>query len=410
MTMVTDTEIQVDIESPESALAVLTNAQAVEETVRTEADAVEARGYLTDTVEGLLRDAGLFQMAFPASRGGLEMSLSDQVAVVAAVSRFDASTGWNVGVLNAGGYYAGRLGDEAYAELYPSRDAPTSGSFHPQGYAQRVEGGYMVTGQWDWGSGSYTADYIVGGCLVFENDAPVLRVDGRQVHMGLWLPKGSITMAHNWQTLGLRGSGSTSFAINDPVFVPEHHSFDREAAPDPNADPLNKGVEIAHFALTGVCLGLAQHAVELAAEAVAKRRGSAGSAAIDSATLQALGDVINEVDYIYSGVLDVARRTDDIIFVPGQVLSPAQSARMTAANAVAAGMLRRVLPVCTELVGAKGIFDSHPMQRVVRDATSALAHMGTRRNLLGNQAAALLDGPALAPLAIDDVSANGGRP
>lgn len=410
MTMVTDTGLHAGIVPPENAGAVLANARAVEKLVRAEADAIEARGHLTDAAARVFRDAGLFQMAFPASRGGLEMPLSDQVAVVAAVSRFDASAGWNVGVLNAGGYYAGRLGEAAYAELYPSPDAPTSGSFHPRGHAERVEGGYLVTGQWDWGSGSYTADYIVGGCLVFENGAPLLQPDGRQVHLGLWLPKESIVVAHNWQTLGLRGSGSTSYSITEPVFVPEHHSFDREAEPNPDADPLNKGVEIAHFALTGVCLGLAQHAVDLASEAVSRRTAGSSSAAVDAATLQALGDAINDVDYTYSGVLEVARRTDEIIFTPGRVLDPAQSARMTAANAVAASMLRRVLPICTELAGARGIFDSHPMQRVVRDATSALAHMGTRRVLVGNQAAALLDRPASGPLAIDDTHGHEGRP
>ena len=40
-------------------------------------------------------------------------------------------------------------GEEAYEELYPTRDMPTSGSFHPRGRAVEVPGGYLVSGRWD---------------------------------------------------------------------------------------------------------------------------------------------------------------------------------------------------------------------------------------------------------------------
>jgi alkylation response protein AidB-like acyl-CoA dehydrogenase len=69
---------------------------------------------------------------------------------------------------------------------------------------------------------------------------------------------------------------------------------------------------------------------------------------------------------------------------------------MTAANTVAADALRRVLPVCLDLVGARHVFDTHPMQRVVRDATTALAHAGTRATHAGALAAAVVDHPRAA--------------
>jgi len=379
--------------SPGSAATVRANVRAVLGLVADEADAIEAAGRLTDPVVRAFRAAGLFEMGFPRSRGGLEMRLVDQVSVVAEVSRVDASAGWNIAVLNAGGYYAGRLGAGAYRELYPTRDLPTSGAFHPPGRADRVSGGYLVSGSWDWGSGSYHAEHVVGGCQVFDGGQPVLEDNGRQRLLGIWLPRRSVRMADNWRTIGVRGSGSTSFAVAEPVFVPAQHAFDREARPSADADPLNKDVKIAHFPLTGVCLGLAQHAVDIAIEAV---RARAGGEPLDSATSQALGAALTDIDFCYAGILDTARRTDEVIFRPGDTLDRVQTARMTAANTVAGNVLRRVLPICLDLTGARHVFESHPMERVVRDATTALAHAGTRATHAGALAAAVVDDPHAA--------------
>ena len=232
----------------------LSNANALLPLIAAEADDIEAGARLTPRAAAAMRAAGVFEMSFPASRGGLEMTLEQQVDIVALIAAVDASAAWHVGVLNAGGCYAGRLGDEAYAELYPTRDRPTSGSFHPRGRAERVDGGYLVSGRWDWGSGSYVADHVIGGCFAFEDDRPVLVDEDRHLLLGVWLPSEAIVSADNWHTLGLRGSGSTSYAIDTPVFVPERYTFDRDAPYDPHADPLNKSVKITHFTLGGVVL------------------------------------------------------------------------------------------------------------------------------------------------------------
>ena len=395
------TDLGVTLAEPVTAAAIQRNAEAILPVIEEEADAIEAGGRLTDRAARAMRAAGVFQMGFPARRGGVEMTLREQVDVVARIADVDASAAWNVGVLNATGYYAGRLGDEAYAELYPSRDLPTSGSFHPRGRAVVTDGGYLVSGNWDWGSGSYTADYVVGGCLVFdERGEAVLEGDGKQRHLGIWLPREAIVPADNWQTLGLRGSGSTSYSITTPAFVPGHHSFDREAKYNPGADPLNKSVLIAFFGLTGVVLGVARHAVRLVGDTLRAR----GAGALDAATKQALGEAMGEVDFTFAGVRDVAERTDEIIFSTDRELTPVHEARMTAANAMAGATLRRVLPLCMEIVSARYILDVHPLQRVLRDGWGALAHAGVRRAHLGTLAERALTDPSRGFTIPDDPS------
>jgi alkylation response protein AidB-like acyl-CoA dehydrogenase len=64
-------------------------------------------------------------------------------------------------------------------------------------------------------------------------------------------------------------------------------------------------------------------------------------------------------------------------------------------------VLRRVLPLCLELTGARHVFRSHPMERVVRDAATALAHAGTRALHAGALATAVLADPDAAPTTSD---------
>jgi alkylation response protein AidB-like acyl-CoA dehydrogenase len=394
----------VTVLSPDSAAAIIANSRALAPLLRAAGDEIDEARRLPAGIARLMRDAGFFSMAYPARRGGLEMTLAQQVEVVARIARADASAGWNVGVLNATGFYAGRLGDDAYAELYPDFDRPTAGSFHPRGRADRVEGGYEVSGQWDWGSGSYTADHVLGGCFAFENGEPIMGESGKQLVLGVWLPRESIVAAHNWQTLGVRGSGSTSYSIPVPVFVPERYTFDREAPTDQQNDPLNKSVHIAFFGLAGVPLGIAQHAADLAAEAVRSKVGPGGAFAVDTATRFALGQIIAEVDYVYAGVLDIARSTDALLFSEDATISEAQLARMVAAQAAATNAMKRVVAMAVELVSARFLFDDHPMQRVIRDSYGATAHVGGRNMMLGLLAASVLADPHAGLLRIDDES------
>lgn len=401
MTMIDTTEadaVETDpiiaaLQAPDSAEAIIANTHAILPLLAEEADESERLARLSPRAERAMRAAGVFQMAFPKRHGGVEMTLVQQVEVTALVAAVDGGIGWNVGVLNATGYYAGRLNDEAYAELYPTRDMPTSGAFHPRGRAERVEGGYLVSGDWGWGSGSYTAEHIIGGAEVFENGEKVIGADGKQMHLGFWLPREAIEIKHDWQVLGVRGSGSTSYSIPAPgAFVPAKYTFDREALDTADGDPLDKSVGVSHVGLTGVALGVARHMVQLAAEYMAARMKTA-PARVDASTRQMLGEAMGEVDFAYAGVREVCRLTDEILFTPGAKLTDVERARMTAANAVAGAALRRVLNLCTEIASASYILDRTPMQRVLRDGLGALAHAGTRRMHLGALSTAAMQNP-----------------
>ncbi len=370
---------------------------ALRELIRAEADEIERLGRLTPVMVEAFRAAGLYRMGFPTRVGGPEVTLADQARIVAVISRIDASVGWNIAVLAGTGFYASRLDDGALGDLYPTLDLPTCGSFWPRGRADVVDGGYLVSGEWDWGSGIYSSDHIIGGCYVYSAGEPVIGANGQHHVRGVWLPAADVKTLDNWQTLGLRGSGSSSYAVRGQSFVPAEHTFDRYAAPGSFRDPLNRHVELLFFSLMGVYPGLARAAVDVGRAALKHRRN------VDSASHRLYGEALACAHAMETAILDVADHYDRVVFGDGSaVLSDAELAEERSVSALAGELLRRVVDNVTELCGSRSVMNSHPLNRVVRDAQTALTHVGTKRDAWSEMGAAeLADDAAVGRAAAD---------
>ena len=380
-----------DLALPIDGDAIGGNSLALRRLIRAEADETERLGRLTPTLVEAFRVAGLYRMGFPYRVGGPEVTLADQTRVVAAIARVDASVGWNVAVLAGTGFYASRLDDAAFGELYPTLDLPTCGSFWPRGRADAADGGYLVSGEWDWGSGIYTSDHIIGGCYVYADGEPAIGPNGQHHVRGVWLPTADVKTLDNWQTLGLRGSGSTSYAVRGQVFVPAGHTFDRYAAAGTFPDPLNRHVELLFFSLMGIYPGLARGALDIADQALRHRSH------VGSAITRLYGEGLACAHAMESAIIEVASRYDDVVFGdPAATLTDAELAEERSVSAMAGDLLRRVLDNVTEICGARSVMDSHPLNRIVRDAQTALTHVGTKRDAFSDLGQAALADGALA--------------
>ena len=90
-----------------------------------------------------------------------------------------------------------------------------AGSARPGGKAWKVPGGYRVKGRWNFASGIMNARWLYATCVMADTEKPTLRA--------VWVPREQVTIVDTWQTMGMRGTGSQDFTIDD-VFVPEHRS------------------------------------------------------------------------------------------------------------------------------------------------------------------------------------------
>src|SRR5262245_39060265 len=169
---------EVAAETQMSASDILANARALSDYLREKSTAIDEARKLPAEVVTRMREAGMFRLMMPREWGGPEMRPSQQVEVIEELARANASAAWCVMIGCDSGFFAGYLEESAAREIYPRLDMITAGSVMPTGRAERVTGGYRVTGQWAFGSGVTHADVVGLSCTLCEAGQPVIKAKG----------------------------------------------------------------------------------------------------------------------------------------------------------------------------------------------------------------------------------------
>src|SRR5580692_1356988 len=172
---------------------------------------------LTKPVVAALIDGGFFHMLKARSVGGMELKPSIFAQVTEAIASADGSTGWVVcqsnGCSTSSAYLEPRVAKEIFG--------PVNGilAWGPPGpyEAIPVEGGYRITGTWRFASGSQNATYL----------GAHIRIKGTGELRSFLFPKSSAKMNDIWHTLGLRGTSSNEYFV-DNLFVPEERALHRD--------------------------------------------------------------------------------------------------------------------------------------------------------------------------------------
>ena len=196
--------------------------------VQAEADEAEQLYHLTDRVVAEFRRQGLYMVMIPKVLGGIELSFVEAMELVERVTWADASTGWCMMVLGVQNGSAGAfVPDEGAREIYPNgANVTMAGQGVPRGYARPADGGYMIRGHWGYGSTIYHAEWAHSGCFLMDGDKMVLNKDGDPEVVIAHHPKDTIELTGNWDSLGLRGTGSYDYTLkDDELFVPERMCF-----------------------------------------------------------------------------------------------------------------------------------------------------------------------------------------
>jgi alkylation response protein AidB-like acyl-CoA dehydrogenase len=210
---------ETDIRATARRLAVLAREAAAEsEQLRHTAPAVAAE----------LTRAGIYQLYLPASMGGPEYDPLTVFDVIEEISAADGSIGWNAMIANAMALNMGRLPAWVGRELAGTpADYRAAGSARPggksMGQAWPVPGGYRVRGQWNFASGMHNARWFYCTCVMMDGKTPVRNAAGKPLLRTLWVPREQVTFLDTWHVVGMRGTGSADFRVDD-VFVPAHRS------------------------------------------------------------------------------------------------------------------------------------------------------------------------------------------
>jgi alkylation response protein AidB-like acyl-CoA dehydrogenase len=242
------------------------NARALSGYLREKAAEIDEARRLPAEVVARVREAGLFRLTMPKIWGGPEFSTIEQVEVIEELSRANSAVGWCVMIGCDSGIYSGYIDDDAGRKLYPRLDMCTAGWVWPAGRAERVDGGYRVSGQWMFGSGITHADVVSAGCIVHENGVPARDASGAPNWRIMLAPASAYEIQDTWHTTGLRGTGSNDYRVAD-LFIPEQNSFSF-VEPAKRDGPLWRRNNAILPKGAGVPLGVARSTIDLFKEVI----------------------------------------------------------------------------------------------------------------------------------------------
>lgn len=183
---------------------------------------IDAAKALPVDVQDALFDANMFRLLLPRSQGGAELDLPTFFEVICAIAEGDASAAWSVAQSNGCAMAAAYMAPEAARQVFSGPRAVLSWGY-PAGpcHMRPVEGGWRVTGTWGFGSGSRHSTWVGGHCQVQDASGVVQKnAEGVAQERTALIPRAAITLTDDkWAVIGLRGTGSDSYAVKD-LFVP----------------------------------------------------------------------------------------------------------------------------------------------------------------------------------------------
>ena len=158
---------QMGIRAPDicDADELVARAEAMRDTLRARQDECEELGRLPDSTAQDYVDAGFFRVLQPRRFGGYEFGLDTFLRITAELSRGCPSSGWVYGLMAGHNLVTALFDEQGQVELFGDGDfrCPLSNLPAP---AVKVDGGYVVTGGWDYSSGCDVATHFIGGAVV----------------------------------------------------------------------------------------------------------------------------------------------------------------------------------------------------------------------------------------------------
>ena len=355
-------------------------ARRLQPMLREAGDEIERRRELPEAIVDALIGHGIFKMLLPKSIGGAELDPLTYTAVLEALAAADGSTAWSLGQNSGCSMAAPYLAPEIAREVFgPPRGVLAWGPDLPgAGRGVAVEGGYRVTGQWGFATGSRHATWLGCHIPIFEPDGTArLNPNGRPFVRTMLFRKSEARIIDNWYVLGLRGTGSDSYALADH-FVPQRYTLGRDnEAERREPGPLYQftsgmiyAMSFAHVSL-GIARGTYDAFIEIARDKVP--RGAKGTLrennVVQSQLAQSEARLRSARAYLRGTIAemwDEARRAGRI------GLEHHPHLRLAATWAI--HQARDVVATLYHAAGASAIFESNPLERRMRDI-----HAGTQQ-------------------------------
>jgi alkylation response protein AidB-like acyl-CoA dehydrogenase len=364
------------------AESILNAAIVLAPMIKESRDEIERERRLPMHIVEAMKESGVFRMPMPRALGGPELDVPSQLRVLEALAVADASVGWCAMIGCEAGYYLGYVDQAVAREIFTDIDMVVAGALTLTGRAERVKGGYRLSGRWPFSSGCQHSSWMVAGCIVHENGTQKLRPTGVPESRQCFVPAKEAKILDTWYTSGLRGSGSHDFTIDD-CFVPEERTFSYQDLKLYRSEPLYRFPFNVALKLAGPALGVARAAIDALIEAGQRpvRLTTIGGSPVPPRTLrdeEFVQDAVGRAEailgaargYLFATVSDIW----ETMKTTGEP-SPPQLAHFAMLNT-------QVFKMCTEAVeltykarGGSAVYTGNFLDRCLRDMLTMNQHV-----------------------------------
>ena len=357
-------------------MELIEQAESLAQLFRETAQEAETARRPLDHVIDAIRESSLFSLMVPKQYGGHEQDLDTFFDVVLTLSRADASMGWITGFYIEHNLWLFNYPQHVFEKVLDGNDhvlAPATLNIGA-GSAQQVEGGYRLSGRWQWGTGLVHGTWVMAGGLAMDDT-------GNPVPTFFLLPKSDVEPIDTWYVTGMCATGSWDFKIDD-VFVPDDHALPFQQFLDASSGiaerfsgPLYSTplMPVLGFAAGLPILGAAQMALaefsRQTRDKIEKNVLRAGTPLPDVSGI--IGEAALKIDAAELVMRDVLR---DVMTRRNQADSTERSRWLSRLAYAAFTCKEAVLQISAE-TGASGGFLSNPIQRAVRDISIATNHV-----------------------------------
>ncbi len=381
----------------DSKLDILDRARSLVPLIASLGAEIERERRLPASLVHALHKARLFRLMLPRSLGGLETDPVTFFQVIETIATADASTAWCLSQAAGCATAAAYLDPAVAREVFGDPRAVLAWGPGPQAKAVAVEDGYRVTGKWTFASGGRHATWVGAQCPIFEADGrPRLDEQGAQVYRTMLVPAAEVEWTDIWNVVGLRGTASDQFALNDH-FVRHDHSITRDFLKEcREPGPLYRMPALTCYELgfAGVALGIARASLDVFVD-VARNKVPRGMKSVirDNAVVQS-GAAQAEVRVRAARVFLVqsAQQIWNEVSQPDGALAVDHRMTLRMASTHAIHTARDAVDFAYNAAGTTAIFESHPLERRFRDMHTVTQQVQGRLSHFETVGAYLLGG------------------
>tara|TARA_Y100001970_G_scaffold107625_1_gene134594 strand:- start:3925 stop:5082 length:1158 start_codon:yes stop_codon:yes gene_type:complete len=336
------------------------NVDEITQKIAEQSPNINADRKIPDQLIDEMAQKGFFRLLIPKTYKGGEIDYLDYLALVQEISKADGSMGWCFNQNNILSTNAAIMPKTLAEEIWSDQRAILCNGPTQYSNAIPTEGGYRLTGRWNFSSGSQHATWVIAISTI-ENRDPTKKIN-------MMIPQKDVNFFDVWQVNGLKGTGSFSFEVND-FFVPEKYTF-----PEFNETEEKGGLYVIPKNLlfasgfASVALGVARGALDKAIE-ISKTKVPQEQQLLQeqSATQREIGHaealwgssnafVLQKAEHVWNearnnGKLEIEDRIE---------------LRLASTHAIrqSAEVVNMAYTIC----GASSIFEGNPIQRKFQDA------------------------------------------